>query len=256
LVVAATGKESRARTWTGGASEIDPEHHRFGGVTITGAVFPVGALLLAQHSPEQAIMFRLDEEHARLYLRAFPEEIAALGLDRSFDAMLAYVRPWFATEVLAHARQVGPLGFFPNSTTWATKLAGNGVALIGDAAGSADPSGGHGTSLVFRDVRVLSELLLGSDDWQAALDAYESERNTYYAVMRARDHWYSEVSAGRGPEGDERRARQAKARELDPTLGGFGAIEFLGPDGLTPDDAHRDIYFGTHISLDGPLARS
>jgi len=128
--------------------------------------------------------------------------------------------------------------------------------LIGDVAGSADPSGGHGTSLVFRDVRILSELLLQGDDWASAMETYERERRAYYGVIRARDRWYGEVAAGRGPEGEERRARQAKARELDPTLGGFGAIEFFGPDDLTPDEEHRRVYFGEHISLDDLLPRS
>ena len=54
----------------------------------------------------------------------------------------------------------------------------------------------------------------------------------------------------RRPEG------QAIARELDPTLGGFGAIEYLGPDGLVPDESHRRVYFGDDISLDEPDAHS
>jgi 2-polyprenyl-6-methoxyphenol hydroxylase-like FAD-dependent oxidoreductase len=248
LIIAATGRESGAREWIGETSETDVEHHRFGGVSIEGAHFPEGSLLLGQNSPEQALLFRLSAEQARLYLRTFDDVLQETGLARSFDTLLDYVRPWFAPEVLAHARQIGPLGFFPNSNSWATRLTAPGVALIGDVAGSADPSGGHGTSLVFRDVRVLSDLLLGSDDWAAALPVYETERRTYYDVIRARDRWYGAVAAERGPKGDERRANQAKAREIDPTLAGFGAVEFLGPDGLAPDDAHRRIYFGEHIT--------
>jgi 2-polyprenyl-6-methoxyphenol hydroxylase-like FAD-dependent oxidoreductase len=256
LVVAATGRESGARKWTGGSYRTDPEHHRFGGVSIEGASFPDGALLLGQHSPEQVLLFHLGDGLSRLYLRTFDDVLHATELARSFDALLAYVKDWFDPAILANARQVGPLGFFPNSDSWATKLTGPGLALIGDVAGSADPSGGHGTSLVFRDVLVLSELLLNNDDWATALDTYERERRTYYDVIRARDRWYGEVAAGRGSKGEELRARQAKARELDPTLGGFGAIEFLGPDGLTPDEAHRSIYFGAHISPDDLSSRS
>jgi 2-polyprenyl-6-methoxyphenol hydroxylase-like FAD-dependent oxidoreductase len=256
LVVAATGRESGARDWPGGSSESDPEHHRFGGVSIEGASFPDGSLLLGQHSPEQALLFHLGEGQSRLYLRTFDDVLHAAERARSFDAMLAYVNQWFDPTILANAHQVGPLGFFSNSNTWATRLTSEGVVLIGDVAGTADPSGGHGTSLVFRDVRVLGDLLLASQDWNAALATYERERTTYFNVLRARDRWYAEVAAGRGPEGEERRARQGKARELDPTLGGFGAIEFLGPDGLDPDEAHRRMYFGEHISLDDLFARS
>jgi len=244
LVVAASGRESGARSWTGGGSVIDPEHHRFGGVSIEGADFRDGSLLLGQHSPEQSMVFHLGGGSTRLYLRTFDDVLQTTELTRSFDALLEYVRTWFSGDVLAQARQIGPLGFFPNGNTFATRVAAPGVALIGDVAGSADPSGGHGTSLVFRDVRVLSDLLLASDDWTTALEDYERQHAAYYAVIRARDHWYGEVAAGRGPEGEERRARQAAARELDPTLGGFGAVEFLGPDGLIPDEEHRRRYFG------------
>lgn len=244
LVVAASGRESGARTWTGGVSVIDSEHHRFGGVSIEDADFRDGSLLLGQHSPEQAMVFHLGDGLSRLYLRTFDDILQTTELTRSFDALLDYVRTWFAAEVLAQARQVGPLGFFPNGNTYATRITAPGVALIGDVAGSADPSGGHGTSLVFRDVRVLSDLLLASDDWETALEDYAQQHAAYYAVIHARDHWYGEVAVGRGPEGEERRTRQAAARELDPTLGGFGAVEFLGPDGLVPNEEHRRRYFG------------
>lgn len=255
LVVAATGRESHARTWTGGTSESDPEHHRFGGVSIEGADFRDGSLVLGQHAPEQAMVFHLGDGLTRLYLRTFDDILQNSGLARSFDRLLDYVRDWFSPEILADARQIGPLGFFPNSNTWASKTVAPGLALIGDVAGTGDPSGGHGTSLVFRDVRVLSDLLLSSNDWDLALRQYATERAAYFAVLHARDTWYGQVAAERGPDGELRRARQAKARELDPTLGGFGAIEFFGPDGLTPDEVHRQIYFGENISPDHSLSR-
>lgn len=250
LVVAATGKASGARSWTGGTSVADPVHHWFGGVAIEGADFPKGSLLLGQHAPEQALLFHLGHGAARLYLRTYDDVLDSTSIARSIDEMLGYVKRWFDPPILENARRAGPLGFFPNSNTWASKLTAPGLALIGDVAGSADPSGGHGTSLVFRDVLTLSDLLLTSDNWLDVLDAYERERRTYFEVIHARDRWYGEVAAGRGPEGEALRRRQAQARELDPTLGGFGAIEFFGPDGLIPDNAHRDIYFGAHIDLE------
>ena len=77
---------------------------------------------------------------------------------------------------LADAQQAGPIGFFPNNDTWASQIAGNGVVLIGDAAGAPDPTGAHGTSLLFRDVRVLSELLLSTADWEAAIAEFAERR--------------------------------------------------------------------------------
>ena len=40
-----------------------------------------------------------------------------------------------------------------------------------DAAGHSDPQLGQGLSIAMRDVRILSELLLSSDDWSAAAGA-------------------------------------------------------------------------------------
>jgi len=49
--------------------------------------------------------------------------------------------------------------------------------LAGDAAGYNDPNIGQGLSLAMRDVRVLSDVLLGSKDWSpAALRPYGEER--------------------------------------------------------------------------------
>lgn len=256
LVVAATGRSSSARTWTGGVLAADPEHHRFGGVAIRGAAFADECLLIGQKTPEQALLFHLGSGLARLYLRSFDEIIRSRTLDRSFDALLAYVRPLFGAGVLDRAEQVGPLAFFTNRVTWSTKLAGHHVVLIGDVAGTADPSGGHGTSLVFRDVRVLRDLLIEMDDWQQAIDEFERVRWAYYDVIRARDRWYGQVAAEPGPLGEERRRSQALAREHDPSLGGFASIEFTGPDGLTADEMHRQLYFGERISRAGELVRS
>lgn len=36
LVVGADGKMDKTRRWTGGQSAADPEHHRFGGVAVSG----------------------------------------------------------------------------------------------------------------------------------------------------------------------------------------------------------------------------
>jgi hypothetical protein len=101
-----------------------------------------------------------------------------------------------------------------------------------------------GTSLLFRDVRELSELLLADSAWDRAIEEFAHQRDRYYGVLRAYDQWMTMLEAEEGPEADRRRERNAAAREADPTLGGFGMIEALGPDGLVPDDQARRLFFG------------
>ena len=53
---------------------------------------------------------------------------------------------------------------------------------MGDAAGALDPTLGLGTSLLFRDVRVLSELLLADGECRRATDEFAKQREAYYDV--------------------------------------------------------------------------
>jgi menaquinone-9 beta-reductase len=139
---------------------------------------------------------------------------------------------------------VGPLGFFANSCTWASRVALGPIVLVGDAAGALDPTQGLGTSLLFRDVRLLTELLLENRDWERATTDFAGQRRAYYDVLRAYDRWTAQIDAEEGHEADRRRELNAAAREADPTLGGFATLEACGPDGLVADDAARRVYFG------------
>jgi hypothetical protein len=101
--------------------------------------------------------------------------------------------------------------------------------------------------LLFRDVRELSDLLVAERDWSAAITEFARRRAVYFAIMRANDLWMAQVSAEVGPEADRRRERHARARESDPTLGGYGVLEENGPDGLSTNEAARRHYFGEDL---------
>ena len=244
LVVGADGKLSAVRRWAGGETQTDAEHHRFGGVLVTGLPTTWFVLGDARTAPAECIWFAQSAAATRLYLRMSAERLRESGIDRSFAAFVTYAAAFMPEGALAGAQQAGPIGFFPNSNVWASRIAGDGVVLIGDAAGAADPSGGLGTSLLFRDVRELRDLLLSERDWAAAIAEFAVRRWRYYEVVRAYDRWMGQLFAEEGAEADRRRAGHARAKEHDPTLGGFGLIEAQGPDGLVADDAARRQYFG------------
>ena len=246
LVVAADGKLSTARRWTGGETVVDREHHRFGGVLVTGARFERSAVNYVWTPGEMVLWFAAGSDHMRLYVTLQGDQLRATGIDRSFDAFISFAAERIPEGVLSAADQAGPIGFFPNSCTWASELVGDGVVLIGDAAGAPDPSQGHGTSLIFHDVRVLSELLLESTNWDSAIRAYSEQRRRVYDVMLAYDRWW-QIFFDTSVEAMGRVEQHLLAREHDPTLGGFGLIEINGPAGLVVDEAARRRWFGEDL---------
>lgn len=243
LTVGADGKSSGARRWLGADTLTDPEHHRFGGLLLSGVTWDDSFGWAT--TPAAAVgWFLTGADSGRVYIRLAADRVRDTGVGRTVDAFLAFAAGFMPEGTLAGARQAGPMGFFPNSCTWSSRIALGHLVLVGDAAGALDPTQGLGTSLLFRDVRALSDLLTTDRDWGRATSEFARQRQAYYEVLRAYDRWCALLDSEEGPEADRRRDLNAAAREKDPTLGGFAILEACGPDGLVPDDAARRIYFG------------
>ena len=111
------------------------------------------------------------------------------------------------SEYFEDAQPEGPLASFVCSFDTADHPHREGVVLIGDAATQTDPSFGQGLSLTLRDVRVLRDALLGTDDWEAAGEAYAAEHHRYVEVSHSIQTWMSELLLEAGDEADARRRR-------------------------------------------------
>ena len=243
LAVGADGKRSSARRWLRADTMTDPEHHLFGGLLLSDVQWD--DTFGWATTPAAAVgWFVTGADSCRVYIRLAAHQVRETGVGRTADAFVGFAARFMPEGTLDEARQAGPMGFFPNHCTWPSRIALGPMVLVGDAAGSLDPTQGLGTSLLFRDVRALSELLMGDGDWGLATSEFARQRRAYYAVLRAYDRWCALLDAEQGPEADRRRELNAAAREADPTLGGFATLEACGPDGLVPDDAARRIYFG------------
>lgn len=138
------------------------------------------------------------------------------------------------------ARPIGPLATFNAAHTWVDHPYCDGVALLGDAATSSDPTWGQGLSLTLRDARVLRDRLLSSTDWDDAGHSYAAEHDGYANRLHTFNQWFSEFFLAVGPEANARRARAFPLIGEDPSRQPDSL--FAGPD-MPADEAARKRFF-------------
>lgn len=246
LVVGADGRDSGVRRWIGAQTIRDPLHHVIGGCLVTGIDLDPDVAHHAKFDGGMSLLFRHASDRGRLYLVCSPERADTIRGPQAAAAFLATCAGAFPAGTFAAARAVGPAAFFPGADIYAGRIVGNGIVLIGDAAGANDPSQGMGLSLAFRDVRELSELLAGND-WQAAIEEFARRRPGWYEPLRAHALWQGPLITDTGAEADAARARAERAKERDPLLLGYRLINALGPDGLPVTEAARRHVLGEDL---------
>jgi 2-polyprenyl-6-methoxyphenol hydroxylase-like FAD-dependent oxidoreductase len=247
LVIGADGRQSAARRWVGSAAIHEPVHHQVGGCLLDGVELADDTFHLAEFDGGNVLVFPQGNGRARAYLLAKEPIVGPLRGHEHVADYIALCASTFPDGSFRDARAVGPLAFFPNADVWSDRLTDDRVVLIGDAAGANDPSGGHGLSLCFRDVREVRDQLLNATDWDTAMTAYAARRLAYYAVLRAYMQWMVPLYIDVGPEAEARRERRERARQADPTLGGFALLLAYGPDGLEANDAARRHVLGEDL---------
>lgn len=248
LLVGADGAHSAVRRWLGGEGVTEPPHHTIGGTLLHGIDLPANSAHQAYFPGGFSMIFPQGNGVSRVYYVSDTDESDLLRRMPQPETLIARLAGMLPVGAAAGAAGVGaPLGFFPNSQTIASVTHGPGALLIGDAAGTNDPSQGHGLSLVFRDIRDLAERLAGGDDWGDIPTAFAASRARDHEVLRQHAHWVAPLSTGSGPDIEALRARIERARELDPTAGGFAGIFATGPVGLTADDAARRHFLGEDL---------
>ena len=142
-------------------------------------------------------------------------------------------------DFFAGAKPAGPLASFNGADTWVDHPYAAGVALLGDAAASSDPSWGQGLDLTLRDVRVLRDALLADDDWDRAAHTYAREHDRYYGIVHTYEDWLTSFFYDRGEAADARRARAMPLIAQDPTR---VPDSFSGPD-QTINESVRKRFF-------------
>jgi 2-polyprenyl-6-methoxyphenol hydroxylase-like FAD-dependent oxidoreductase len=146
-----------------------------------------------------------------------------------------------ARDLYRGARSIGPLASFDASESWVQHPYADGVALIGDAGGTSDPSFGQGLNLTLRDVRVLRNELLRTSDWESAGHRYADQHGKYFVDCHTVEGWLRTLFQDPSPEATVRRQKAMPLIAQDPTR--VPDHLFSGPD-LPADDKVRARFFG------------
>ena len=95
-------------------------------------------------------------------------------------------------------------------------------------------------TLTVRDVRVLRDQLLSSENWDEVGHAYAEAHDRHYGVIHTVDNWLSQMFFETGPAGEARHARAFPLVAQDPTREPDHI--FSGPD-LPLDETVRRRFF-------------
>jgi menaquinone-9 beta-reductase len=113
--------------------------------------------------------------------------------------------------------------------------------LIGDAAAATDPAWGRGLSRTLRDVRLLRDRLLETNNWREAGEAYAEDHDDFYGRMRRIEAMETTLLFEPGEQAKQRGQHAFALWAKDPTR--VPDVMGLGPEAPS-DDFARARYFG------------
>jgi len=245
LVVGADGRGSSTRRWGGFRVQEDTHRRSFTGVLLDDMPAPDDTLhsRFAPSEGRMSWLFPQGRGRVRAYVgfdsrSSDPPLSGKRDLARFIDTSIALGVP---KDFFDGCRPSGPLATFDATDNWVDHPYRDGIALIGDAAATSDPTWGQGMSLTLRDVRVLSETLLDHDRWDEAGHVFADEHDCGYAACHRCDGWYTDLLLDPGPEADARRAVALPRILEDPSR--LPDIPFSGPEQVA-DEAARQRLFG------------
>jgi 2-polyprenyl-6-methoxyphenol hydroxylase-like FAD-dependent oxidoreductase len=243
LVVGADGRGSLARKSAGFEVKRDPPRRLIAGLLIDDcrAAEDTSHVVLNPGLGRASVLFPQGRGRARTYLIIRDGERRFQGEEDVPRYIEESIRSGARPEHFEGVRAAGPLATFDSADSWAEHPYREGVVLVGDAAAANDPSFGEGLSLTLRDVRVLRDRLLETDDWVSAGHAYAAEHDRHYGVIHEVTGWFGDLFLEPGPEADARRARALPLIGQDPTR--MPDHIFSGPD-LPFDTRTRTRLFG------------
>jgi 2-polyprenyl-6-methoxyphenol hydroxylase-like FAD-dependent oxidoreductase len=220
MVVGADGRGSLVRKWAGFSETQDPPRMQICGLYMEGCSAPEDSVRLVNDvsTAQASIIFALGGQRARTYFIHRVSDGFRLQGEKDVPQFIERcVATGMPAAFYERAEAAGPLATFDGADCYVQSPYRDGVALIGDAASSSDPSWGQGLSLTVRDARVLRDALVATDDWDAAGARYAAEHDRYYGTIHTVEDWFTQFFYETGPEADARRGRAFPLLAQDPT---------------------------------------
>jgi len=245
LIAVADGRVSVARKWADFTVEHDAPTLLLAGVLFDNV--PVSEdlnyIMTNPMSYQGAYMFPQGKGRVRTYF-AYPVNTphrlqGEADIPRFIEAC---VKAGVPAEHFRGVKPAGPLASFETADTWVAHPYKNGVALLGDAAASSDPSWGNGLALSLRSVRILRDCLVANSDWDAAGNEYAREFARVYDVIHSVTTWSRQIFMESGPAADARREKAMPLIAQDPTRVPDHGIS--GPDLPFDKSSTRARFFG------------
>lgn len=250
LVVGADGRDSAARRWAGFELRRFPETSEFtrdfGTRFLTGQMFEdVDADATAGHMWVNPAIGSVGYyfPHSARKGRAFVVFGERSQSPTTPDELVKACRQAGANGAMfATAKPIGLFATIAASDGWVDHPYGDGVVLIGDAAGATDPTWGQGMSTTLRDVRLLRDALSSEDELDRACHDYAEAHDQYWRTVLTLEEWSTTLLLKTGTEADANRERAIDHWNDDQSR--RPDVFMSGPDGYVLDEQARRRYFG------------
>lgn len=244
LVVGVDGRGSLVRKWGAFAERQDAPRLLLSGLLFENAssVPPTTVRLVNDLATGRAaIVFPQGGNRMRAYFACGVQDGMRLQGERDIPKFIdCSVAVGMPAAYFEGAKPAGPLATFDGADCFVEHPYRDGVALVGDAAATSDPSWGQGLSLTLRDVRTLRDALSANEDWDAAGSAYAKEHDRYFDVVHTAEDWMTQFFYEMGSEADARRARAFPLIAQDPTR--VPDVINTGPDVVLDDSVRRRFF--------------
>jgi 2-polyprenyl-6-methoxyphenol hydroxylase-like FAD-dependent oxidoreductase len=245
LVIAADGRGSAVRKWAGFSICEQSNSYYMAGVLLTN-VRASPEVMHAIFNPELGTWTGLIPQAGGQF-RAYFVYPKSTGYRLQGESMLSqFIResarayPPMA-DYCADAKSIGPLASFDASDNWVEHPYHDGVALVGDAAATTDPTYGQGLSFALLAARVLRDELTDNSDWEAAGHRYAEQHQRSFQACHAVEGWVRTLFQDPSPESAALRATAMPRIAEDPTR--VPDHIFSGPD-LPLNEQVRARFFG------------
>jgi 2-polyprenyl-6-methoxyphenol hydroxylase-like FAD-dependent oxidoreductase len=245
LVVAADGRGSAVRKWTGFSVCEQSNDYYMAGVLLTN-VHASREIFYAVFNPELGTWTGLIPQACDQF-RAYFVYPKTMGYRLQGESMLnLFIREaakGYApmADYLADAKSIGPLASFDASDKWVEHPYRDGVVLVGDAAATSDPTYGQGLSFAMHAARVLRDELTNNSDWEAAGHRYAEQHQRSFHACHVVEGWFRTLFQDPSPEAAALRTRTMPLIAEDPTRVPDHILS--GPD-LPLNEQVRARFFG------------